>query len=89
MGYHIRVVQEFFPDGREAWFADDDRAVDGRPCTAPSRCVVHSPNRFDPYEALDLIEKIAGDEQTREEGVGTLLTQVHALRAYITGMEHG
>ncbi len=42
--------------------------------------------RFCPFEALDLIEKIAGDEQTREEGVGTLLTQVHALRAYITGM---
>ena len=47
------------------------------------------PNRFNPFEALDLIEKIAGDEQTREEGVGTLLTQVHALRAYITGMKHG
>ena len=49
--------------------------------------ILDEPNRFDPFEALDLIEKIAGDEQTREEGVGTLLTQVHALRAYITGME--
>lgn len=22
MGYRIRVVQEFFPDGRESWFAE-------------------------------------------------------------------
>lgn len=43
---------------------------------------VAPPNRFDPYEALDLIDRANGS------GYSTLIQQqVHALRAYITGME--
>jgi hypothetical protein len=61
-----------------------------QPCTAPSRCVVHNPNRFDPYEALDEIER------TIRENAGSiglsasedrLVNGLYALRAYITGME--
>lgn len=61
-----------------------DKSVDQ--CTAPSRCVIHSPNRFDPYEALDAVEKRLGRISTIH--IGELLGHLHALRAYITGMEH-
>ena len=52
------------------------------------------PNRFDPYEALDdilqrlgevIAQHISGGCQDTDE-IGN---QVNALRAYITGMEHG
>ena len=57
------------------------------------------PNRFDPFEALDTILERAGDieEQNHETPdamacIGRLADirgEVHALRAYITGMDHG
>ena len=56
-------------------------------CLAPSRCVIHAPNRFDPYEALDRVEQIVEfsgtSTATRLEGARI----IYALRAYITGME--
>ncbi len=56
-----------------------------------------APNRFDPYEALDtIIERVDDIEEQQHEApdplacVGRLADisgEVHALRAYITGME--
>ena len=60
-------------------------------CTAPSRCVIHSPNRFDPYEALDKLE--GGVEDIRnfypdlDPRCEEISERLNALRAYITGME--
>ena len=58
------------------------------------------PNRFDPYEALDTISRTATDSMNVvKDGVLQPVTdqmrlntnligfEVHALRAYITGME--
>ena len=55
-------------------------------CLAPSRCVIHSPTRFDPFEALHEIYREAKDASD-EYHMEKTLAAVHALRAYITGME--
>ncbi len=60
------------------------------------------PNRFDPYEALDIMEAMLDSSEClpthTSRGDGYLIVdadfhtakhQLHALRAYITGMEHG
>ena len=55
-------------------------------------CGKASPNRFDPYEALDVIRKftVAGLEHgytLNDDDLHTIEGQVEALRAYITGKE--
>lgn len=48
-------------------------------------------NRSDPYDALDTIQRTVVDEldELDRDESDTIMRQVHALRAYITGMEHG
>ncbi len=45
------------------------------------------PNRFDPFEALDEIEQIVWENAGSKAPEDRLLNGLHALRAYITGME--
>ena len=46
------------------------------------------PNRFDPFEALDIIMSfVQTDTQLDKVFADTVRNQVHALRAYITGMK--
>ena len=47
------------------------------------------PNHFDPYEALDTIQRTVVDEldELDRDEADTIKRAVHALRAYITGME--
>ena len=47
---------------------------------AAVRAEFPSPNRFDPYEALDTLEGAVGFHNPMSK-------LIHALRAYITGME--
>lgn len=62
-------------------------------CIDPIRVTdSQKPNRFDPYEALDDILQRMGELVTDYISGGCRNTdeignQVHALRAYITGME--
>ena len=45
-------------------------------------------NRFDPFEALDIIMSfVQTDTQLDKVFADTVRNQVHALRAYITGMK--
>lgn len=62
------------------------------PCT--QRLLGSEPNRFDPYEALHTIrDTIVHDQQAsdsldeHDDGLNVVMTQIHALRVYITGME--
>ena len=49
---------------------------------------VPPPNRFDPFKELDTILGFAGvDTALDRDGADTVRQSVHALRAYITGME--
>ena len=91
------------PVGREldALVAERDDSLDyhKQPVTSHTTDSV-TPNRFDPYEALDMIDAILDSSSnlpthtTRGDGYlildldrETLCREVKALRAYITGME--
>lgn len=43
-------------------------------------------DRFEPFGALDTIIQVVGDKEIDCDDVDTIMRQVHALRAYITGL---
>ena len=45
------------------------------------------PNRFDPFEALDLLHDLVDGEVPGKAGSEPIHAAIIALRAYITGME--
>lgn len=62
------------------------------PILVPGVTITPDPHRFDPYEALDTITRALEDLYTGPNAKlvpETIRGEVSALRAYITGMEHG